>query len=184
MALVIGIILFLLISIVFYAIPKFNSIFNPLPPIIKHGEFPFHLKYELNGKVYEINDTVVCDFDMIGENGGSIGKERMWKEHLKSGKDRITLISDNDVPSVIHPKRINSKIEVYYNYGSATFFMDDPSGSTSEKPQVEYIETYNKSSRVTVIDATPLSAKQLQKYFGIKIISYDYSPPIKNTYKQ
>lgn len=156
---------------------------DPLPPTIKHGEFPFELKYEMNGKTYDVSDTVVCDFDYVGVNGGGFGKIRWWKEHLKSGTRRITILSDNNVRSIIKPDRIDSKIEIYYNYGSATYFMGDPRGSTSEKPQIEYIETYSKSPKATVVDATPLTAEQLQKNFGIKIISYSYSPPIKNTFK-
>ena len=61
--------------------------------------------------------------------------------------------------------------------------MGDPDGSLSEKPQIEYIETYSERPNVTMIDATPLTAKQLQKYFGIKLISFVNSPPIKNTFK-
>lgn len=164
-------------------VAKIELIFNPLPPTIKHGEFPFHLKYEMNGQTYEINDTVICNFDKIEINGGGFGKIRWWEEHLKSGMSRFTLVSDNNVNSIFNPNRINSQIEVFYNYGSATYFMGDPSGATSEKPQFEYLETYSKGPNTIVNDATPLTADQLEKNFGIKIISYKVSPLIKNTFK-
>jgi hypothetical protein len=173
----------LIIIALVVVVAKIALIFNPLPPTIKHGEFPFHLKYEMNGKTYDVNDTVVCDFDRIAVVSESIVKKRMWEEHLKSGTSRITILSENNVRSVVKPNRIDTKIEIYYNYGSATFFMGDPSGSLSEKPQIKYIETYSERPNVTVIDATPFTAEQLQKNFGIKIISLNYSPPIKNTFK-
>ncbi|OPH61825.1 hypothetical protein BC351_00875 [Paenibacillus ferrarius] len=137
----------------------------------------------MNGETFELNDTVVCDFDKIAVDSEMFYKERMWKEHLENGTKRITILSENNVRSIIKPNRIDSKIEIYYNYGSATFFMGDPTGSTSEKPQIKYIETYSERPNVTVIDATPLTAEQLQEHFGIKIISYSFSPPIKNTFK-
>lgn len=173
------ILLLLIIALVVWA----RNIPDPLPPTIKHGEFPFHLKYEMNGKTYDVNDTVVCDFDYIGVNGGGFGKIRWWKELLESGTNRITILKENNVPSIIKPNRIDSKIEIYYNYGFATYFMGDPRGSVSEKPKIEYIETYSERPNVIVTDATPLSAEQLQTNFGIKIISYTVSPPIKNTFK-
>lgn len=161
---------------------KIALVFNPSPPIIKHGEFPFHLNYEMNGKVYDINDSVVCDFDRIGSNSG-FGEIRWWNEHLKSGTERITILRKENVRSIIKPNRIDSKIEVYYNYGDANFFMGDPTGASSEKPQIEYIETYEESPKEIVIEATELTPKQLQKYFDIRIIDWTHSQPIKNTFK-
>lgn len=61
--------------------------------------------------------------------------------------------------------------------------MGDSDGSAYEKPEIEYIETYSGRPNVIVTDATPLSAEQLQTNFGIKIINYSDSPPIKNTFK-
>ncbi|MCP3746710.1 hypothetical protein [Paenibacillus sp. A3M_27_13] len=169
----------LIIGLIIWA----GNILDPLPPTIKHGEFPFELKYEMNGKKYDVSDTVVCDFSNISTDAGGFGKIRRWNEHLKSGTRRITILSDINIRSIIKPDRIDSEIEIYYNYGSATYFMGDPDGSVSEKPQIEYIETYSERPNVIVTDATPLSAEQLQTNFGIKIINYSDSPPIKNTFK-
>jgi hypothetical protein len=97
---------------------------------------------------------------------------------------KITILSENNVRSVVNSNRIDSKIEVYYNYGTAAFFMGDPSGLLkAEKPQIEYIETYDEGPKVTSVNATPLSSEQLQKDFGIKIIEWTYSKPVKNTFK-
>lgn len=170
------ILIFLLISVCLLGCEK------PLPPTIKHGEFPFHLKYELNGKVYDINDTVVCEFRDISSNSG-FGYIRTWDENLKSGTDRISILNDINVHSVLKPNRVNSRIEVFYNYGSATYFMGDPNGSLSEEPQIKYIEEYSIKPNEIHIESTPLTKKQLEKYFGIKIIEWTYSKPIKNTFK-
>ncbi|MCG7406520.1 hypothetical protein MH117_03755 [Paenibacillus sp. ACRRX] len=163
-------------------IVSLNGCGKPLPPTIKHGEFPFHLKYELNGKVYDINDIVVCDFREISSNSG-LGYIRKWDDFLKSGTNRISILSDENVHSVLKPNRVNSRVEVFYNYGLARYFMGDPDGSFSEKPQIKYIEEYSIKPNETHFDSTPLTEEQLEKYFGIKIIEWNYSKPIKNTFK-
>lgn len=151
-----------------------------MPPTIKHGEFPFHLKYELNGKVY---DTVICDYRGISLASGFGYSYRTWDEKLKSGNNRITILSEMNVKSVLKPNRVNSRIEVFYNYGSATYFMGDPTGSTSEKPEIKYLERYSTKPNVIHNESTALTNEELEKFFGIKIIELTHSNPIKNAFK-
>lgn len=157
--------------------------YNNLTPQIQHGEFPFELKYEFNGEIYEINDTVICDFDGFDITGGFC-KYRMWKESLKSENGRLTIILDENVPSVLEPERINERSELYFNYGEGEYYMDDCKSCNPAYvgPHFFYVERYQKTPKVTYNDLTPLTEDQLQKYFGIKIIDWKFSKPIKNIF--
>ncbi|HBE78666.1 MAG TPA: hypothetical protein DDW65_12960 [Firmicutes bacterium] len=66
---------------------------NPPSPIIKHGEFPFHLVYEAKGKRYTIDDKIICDFAGMSMDEGN-GKYIKWEEHLANG-NQITSFSFN-----------------------------------------------------------------------------------------
>jgi hypothetical protein len=57
---------------------------NPPIPIIKHGEFPFHLVYKVDGNQYTIDDTIICDYAGIGMDEGN-GKYIKWEERLVNG---------------------------------------------------------------------------------------------------
>lgn len=155
---------------------------NELQPKIKHGEFPFKLKYELNGKSYDINDTVICDFEGFDISGG-FGKFRTWKENLESGKHRFTIILNENIHSVLQSGRVNKRSEVYFEYGDGNYYMGDPDGAIHAMPHFCYVETYEKSPKETHVEATPLTKEQLQKYFGIKIVEWTFSQPIKNTFE-
>ena len=154
------------------------------PPKIESGEFPFHFIYELNGETHDIEDTVVCEFR--GYDGSAwFTKSRSWNEYLKSGVGRISIIVDENINSVLNPQRVNSEIEVFLDYGSGDYYMGDPNARSliHGKPHVCYRERYNESEKVTVSEATILSEKQLEELFGIKIIEFSFSTPIKNTFE-
>ncbi len=155
-----------------------------LPPTIKYGEFPFHLIYEFNGEIYDIEDVVVCEFDGFDISGG-FGERRTWDEYLKSGKDRISIFVDKNVPSVLNPERINTRAEVYIDFGTGEYYMGDPNGKsgTHGKPNIFYVERYDISDKITMNDATNLTEKQVEEFFGIKIIKWDFSEPMKNEFK-
>lgn len=157
---------------------------DQLPPKIEQGEFPFSLKYKLNGEIHEVKDTVICEFAGFDVSGG-FGKYRSWNEYLKSGTDRISILHNENVHSVLNPQRVDAEIEVYFDYGEGMYYMGDPNAKSAihAKPHICYVETYNESPNVTRTDATPLTEKQLKEYFDIEIIELSFSKPINNTFK-
>jgi hypothetical protein len=77
-----------------WALIYLGALFSPNPPLpeIRYGEFPFRLEYEINGERFIMEDTVVCEFDGIGVDGGR-GKYLKWKTYLADGtklSNRIT----------------------------------------------------------------------------------------------
>jgi len=93
-------------------------------------------------------------------------KFRKWKDWLASGNERVTLY------------KINDTAEIYYNPGSAYYYMND---------MKEY-ETFNHLfPNALFFDSKGeymgiISAEQLLKEYNIKLISWEYTPPIKNSF--
>ncbi|MCC3381765.1 hypothetical protein ACFQ5D_02480 [Paenibacillus farraposensis] len=140
---------------------------NPPQPEITYGKFPFRLEYEINGQRKVIQDTLICEYDGIGSNEGQ-GKYRKWKERLASGNEKITLL------------KVNNTKEIYYSPGSANYYMGDLGDSRKYEhffPDALLIEKNGIGTSNGIILADEL----LDKYH-IKLISWDYTPPIKNNF--
>lgn len=140
---------------------------NPPHPEITYGEFPFRLEYEINGERKVIQDTIICEYDGIGSNIGQ-GKYRKWKQRLASGNENITLL------------KVDETKEIYYPDGGADYYMDDMGEYESFEPifpNAAIFETDGRSTHSGII-----SAEELLKQYNIKLISWEVSPPIKNSF--
>jgi len=84
---------------------------SPEKPVIRYGEFPFRLVYEINGRRELIEDTLIIKYKGVGIDEGR-GKFRKWESRLASGNEGITLFK-------------NELIEIYYPYSSADYYMGD-----------------------------------------------------------
>ena len=169
------------------SVMEFFSLFiEQKPPQITEGEFPFVVEYEINGKRYIIEDTVVCSFDGY-DHSAWFAKPRTWNEHLKSGdEDKIIILHEENNYSVLTPGRLNEQSRVVLNYGSGEYYMGDKTNSRSmiyAKPFFYYSERYQTDEKTTYNTGEKLSEKELKKYFGIKIIRFEFSKPIKNKFK-
>lgn len=175
---IISISIVLFVAMMFYFIVGIEE----KPPKIETGEFPFVVEYELNGERFVVEDTVVCEFDGYDLSVPSLNKPRKWNEYLKSGdEDKCVIISEENRPSAIKNGRHNewAKLRVYY--GCAEYYMGDPSVKSlvTKYPQFIYYETYKNHYNW----GTKLSEEDLEKYFGIKVIRFEFSEPIKNEFK-
>lgn len=142
---------------------------NPPKPEIMHGEFPFRLVYEVNGQRKVVQDILICDYCGIGMDEGR-GKYRKWKDRLASGNKDILLI------------KVNNTKEIYYNPGPAEYYMNDMGEEGTYKhnfPDACYSEKgyHNRGSSYGII-----SADELFNKYHIKLISWDYTQPIKNKF--
>ena len=159
-----------IVTLVTYFMP------GPGAPEIKYGEFPFRLEYELNGQRHIVEDIAICKFDGYGVDT-SHGKYRKWKMELASGQERITLL------------KLGEAEEIYFPIGYAQYYMGDK--NIYEKEQYDNTETiiYNtnyaamvkKSGNIT--SDSIIEADELLREFKIKIISWEPSAPITNTFK-
>ncbi len=169
---------------------NFYSLFYLLapqsPPMIPEGEFPFYVEYEMDGKRYVIEDTVVCSFDGY-DNSAWFVRPRKWNESLKSGdNDKLTILREENSYSVLKPKRLNERSSLLLNYGIAEYYMDDKLNLidlVNKKPGFYYSESYSTDERTTYVKVQKLSEKELEKYFGINVIRFEFSKPIKNKFR-
>lgn len=169
----IAILLTILTIIVLFAFPwiaiyiDLQLLPNPPRPKITYGEFPFRLEYEINGKIIVVKDTLICEYDGVGINEGE-GKYRKWKERLASGNKKVVLL------------KINDSKEIYYDPGDASYYMGDL------MPDEEYTPDFPDAGILErqggIQNDSTISADELLKRYNIKLISWNYSKPIKNNF--
>lgn len=141
-------------------------------PEITEGEFDFSLTYEVDGTINEINGTYVCKFD--GINRALDGMGLRWIGYIKNHDGSTDYELKTTAQGVI-------KVDLDI---CAEFFMSDPSYKLSDntddpKPEPSlYIESGNTSVE------NPANEVHVGSYEGddVKIISFEYDPPIENTY--
>ncbi len=161
-------------------IPEFQN-----PPDIKYGEFPFVVEYEKDGEKYVIEDTVVCEFYDY-DHSAWLTKPRTWNCYLKSGdEDKRIIFEEHNSKSIVEPNRLNERQRLVLNYGMAEYYMGDPNSRSLiyAKPFFYYDENYYISEKVLDVNVEKMSEKELEKYFNIKIIRFEFSKPIKNSFK-
>ena len=146
---------------------------DPPMPAITYGEFPFRLIYELNGEQIVIEDVIIAEFAGVRRAGGSA--TRIWTRRLASGNSILTLLEIDDVYAIgINPGR------------SAAFYMGDPYMSnvrltfpSDETVNPTFIFNMKDGSMSTSI----ISESELFEIHGIRIISWEPSPPIVNSFE-
>ena len=137
---------------------------SPAKPEITYGEFPFTFEYEINGEIIKVEDTVICEYDGVGLN--SNGKYLKWKDWIESsGEEDILIVTDGN-------------IKIFCNVGYAEYYLGEEQYEQPFEPffvRIEYFPEGGTSTRRA-------EDEELEKH-KIKIISYNLSPPIKNTFK-
>ena len=155
-------------------------------PTITEGEFPFVFEYEIDGQRYLIEDTVVCRYNGYDESNPFplVTRRRSWYEVLNSGEEgkRLMLHLGYNSESLLVEGRINVESYVNFHYGFGGYYLGDPN-CVNEGPCIRYVEHYKTSEKVTHIKKTKLTNEQLEKLFGIKIIRFEFSKPIENTFE-
>lgn len=156
-------------------------------PLIKNGEFPFVLEYELEGQRYIIEDTVVCSFDGhdLSNPFPIVDYARSWEASLKSGDESKRLLIEfaPNTESVFVKGRINTESRVILFYGSGGYYLGDPEHE-DRYPYINYVEQYEESENASRVEFKELSVQELEDYFGIKLIRFEFSKPIKNTFEE
>jgi len=138
-------------------------------PEITHGEFPFRLEYEIDGEIVVVEDTIICDFDGFGWDAGS-GKHRKWKERLASGNEGVILLKVDDTK------------EIYLGIGSARYYMGDLFESEVINNNSIRVSLREYPNEMGGTSSNSLNEDELFEKYSIKLISWEPSPPITNSF--
>lgn len=175
---------FILTHVVYRVFPEligvgFAFLPSPAKPVIKYGEFPFRLVYELNGDQIVIEDTIICEYDGIGIDAGQ-GKFRKWKSHFLSSGDEVTYLG-------LELSRDDEKI-FYMEVGDENYYMGDWEETRYEDQETKDFE--NTIRMIPVEEWTVagwiceiLSEEELSEKYNINIIEWTHAPPIENKFK-
>ena len=158
------------------------GLFSPdlTEPAITSGEFPFVIEYEFEGKTYIIEDTLVCSYD--GNDPSAWVPTRTYSNSLKNKSNRLMVELDANTESLLTKGQINEESSIVWYYGYGGYYLGDPEEAHSG-PCINYVEIYRTSPKVSHQQTTPLTNEQLEELFGIKIIRFEFSPPIENTFE-
>ena len=128
-------------------------------PKTKQGEFPFSLTYKVNGETTTIKNTYVCVFEGVGWDTGR-GFYRKWNGYVKeTGLENVLIFED-------------SKIKVFCQVGDPQFYMGDDKNLSWENNLIKKSNNYDY-----------MSVEEIKQTYGIEIISWEFSEPIKNSFK-
>ena len=139
---------------------------DPPKPQITKGEFPFELVYMLDSETITVNDTIVCEYDGIDMNEG-VGKYIKWKFYIKSSNQENLIILEDKNKKII------------CGIGSPDYYMGNTENCDIDTviPNLVIYEDYGE-----ITSSHALSQEEMESY-KIKLISWNFSYPIKNTYK-
>ena len=153
---------------------------NPTEPEITSGEFPFVIEYEFEGETYIIEDTVVCSYK--GNDPSALVPTRSYSYDIKNNSDQLMIEFDANTESLLTKGQINEESRIVWYYGHGGYYLGDPKEADSG-PCINYVEIYKSSPKVFHHQKTKLTNEQLEELFGIKIIRFEFSSPIENTFE-
>ena len=157
-----------------FTIPYIVSYRQPDPPRpeITYGEFPFRIEYEINGELIIIEDSVICEFDGFFVSWGGDGKTRQWKVSFASGRKSEIFKSSAYL-------LIDEVDQICFSLGDGKYYMGDVERPYNQSLYaIKIIRGPGGSLRLPRIDSY-----ELLNTYDIKIISYEISPPIVNSFK-
>lgn len=123
-------------------------------PQLKHHEFPFHFEYEHVGKIYIVDDTLICDYKGRACDGRGMHNE--WSERLTSGNADVQLLKFSENERLI------------LAIGSCAELQKDNLQESKSSVVLERKE--GASTRWTLV-----KAERLWKEFQIKVTNYHMS---------
>ena len=179
---------------------------SPSKPDIEKAEFSFALSYEINDQEKIIEDVIICEFDGF-ENFETGGKWREWKSYLKStGEAELIFLDFREKKNFFEEKRdefidwiqgivefltatpgdssVDSILYLYFKYGYPEYYMGEPGAQIQSNGAQEMdIIYYAYRRKDGVIEHSSMSADEAHEKYGIRLISWECDPPIKNTFK-
>ena len=156
---VIGILLVVLLSTFVTKVPL---------PEIKEGRFNFLVTYEVDGEERTCEGVYVCEY--AGAYKTLVGRGFKWKGYIENGENEDPII------------QVNEDGVIYLDFGFIPeYFMSDPDAICYDIPTPKLYMVYNDDDPDMVCSTME---EDVIAGYGVKLISYEYASPIKNTYKE
>lgn len=147
---------------------------DPEKPAVTYGEFPFTIVYEIDGEIKTIKDSYVCKYTVRNDTA-SMGKYRYWEILLKSNsKERCSILwSDGNT-------------SLYCQIGSAAYYMGDKANDRNLYTSKGFIEPFffEKFQQDGLEHRRVISVNDIWEKYKIRIISYETSDPIENSFPE
>ena len=175
--------IWLAIIISILVIPMFTACNEAPEPTVKEGRFNFSVTYEVDGEVTTVSSAYVCELE---DSGWEIGGWYIsWNEYIEDSELANRL---KQTRGYLLLKTVDDG-EIFLDFNlSAGYFMSEPNsnnenmdGSTeSLKPRlfIDYSEAKYEEIGLSYEDD-----EAVLEGYGVRIISFEYDPPINNTYK-
>ncbi|MCL2679486.1 MAG: hypothetical protein FWF18_04295 [Dehalococcoidia bacterium] len=163
-----GMAFFALLPIMFYMHSCLQP--NPPRPEITYGEFPFRVEYEINGAIVVVEDTIICKFDGFDVSWGGDGKTRKWAVFFASGRTPPIFKSSADLV-------VDDVHQLYFSLGNAEYYMGDV------KYQSNSLHAFKATKQLGSWQLKTINQSELLNTYGIKVISWEFTDPIVNTFK-
>lgn len=170
--LVLGLVVVLIAAAVMFG--SITGAFKTVPkPEIKEGEFDFALTYEVDGETKVIEGTYVCEFDGITRAIDGVGRD--WTGYIKDHDD----FTDYELKTT-DEGTIKVNLDI-----CSEFFMADPfykiNANTDDPKPEPYV--YITSGDPSLEDPANEVTFNLYEGDDVKIISFEYDPPVENIYR-
>lgn len=134
-------------------------------PTITEAEFPFSITYELDGETVTINEVYKARY--VGNSGYSDTLTRMYVGETESSGDTGTVYTLK--------KSENGRIELWTHI-YPDYLMGDPEGDYFDDREFE------PSIYFFDLEETEYSDEETLAAHGVKLISFEYPTPIKNSF--
>ena len=172
----VAIIVIILILIMPWLVLIIGGYFSPNPsfPETTYSEFPICLEYEINGQYARTEDVLICEFDGFGFNEGN-GKFRKWKARLKSSKNRITLLKNDNIEIYYFPVKDNSRLPGVF-MGDAEYYSG---GIGDTFPDAWYTTDFENEA----VNDYIISADDMKNKYNLQLVKWECSKPIENKFE-
>ena len=138
----------------------------PVPEVTK-GSFDFSVTYEVDGTEKTYAGVYVCEYEGIYVT--FVGKGRRWSGYVENLDHCILTVKEKG----------NVVIHIDFDL-NPKYFMADPDYYDEKPTPIVYGEEINHETGETFIFS---DAEEIYTNYGVRIVSYNYSDPIENNYK-
>ena len=139
-------------------------------PEVENGEFAFSVTYEMNGETKTVSGVLVCEYDGTSWSLDG-GFNRSWKGSVTGVESGI------GYETKIGITEDGGDIIIAYSF-SPSYFMGDNEYEEAPAPYLIISYPLEGADGVSFIN----DAEIIEEEYGIKIVSYEYAEPIKNSF--